>query len=172
MKFASAINDDIRAALIQLNVPIFYVINPYAETVDEWRQNPIGLSPMETSWAVATPEFSGAIEPSVILGKKKQVDPASGRSLFVGETVDEAIDFLIPRLHNWAALQRKANADKKVAILYYNHSQGKQNIAAAYLNVFRSRRPSSTDAGRGLQHRASRTARRGTDPEAGARQRP
>jgi cobaltochelatase CobN len=138
LKFASAINDDIRAALIQLNVPIFNVINPYAETVDEWRQNPTGLSPMETSWAVATPEFSGAIEPSVILGKKKQVDPASGRSLFVGETVDEAIDFLIPRLHNWAALQRKANADKKVAILYYNHSQGKQNIAAAYLNVFRS----------------------------------
>ena len=30
------------------------------------------------------------------------------------------------------------NRDKKVVIIYYNHSQGKQNIAAAYLNVFRS----------------------------------
>ncbi|MGE4560590.1 MAG: cobaltochelatase subunit CobN, partial [Desulfobulbus sp.] len=138
LKFASAINDDIRAALLRLNVPLFNVINPYAETVDEWRKSPVGLGPMETSWAVATPEFSGAIEPTVLLGKKMITDPKTGRRLYVGETVDETIDFLIPRLKNWATLQRKANRDKKVAILYYNHSQGKQNIAAAYLNVFRS----------------------------------
>ncbi|MGE4403356.1 MAG: cobaltochelatase subunit CobN [Desulfobulbus sp.] len=138
LKFASAINDDIRTALIKLNVPLFNVINPYAETVEQWRKNPVGISPRATAWAVATPEFSGAIEPSVILGKKKLIDPATGRELFIGETVDESIDFLIPRLKNWAKLQRKANHDKKVAILYYNHSQGKQNIGAAYLNVFRS----------------------------------
>ncbi len=138
LKFASALNDDVRLALEQLNVPLFNVISPYGTTIDEWRQSPVGLSPMETSWAVATPEFSGAIEPTVLLGKKQVVDPNSGRRLYVSETVDEAIDFLIPRLKNWAALQRKPNGDKKVAILYYNHSQGKQNIAAAYLNVFRS----------------------------------
>nr|WP_321467237.1 cobaltochelatase subunit CobN [uncultured Desulfobulbus sp.] len=138
LKFASAINDDIKKALIELNVPLFNVINPYAETVEEWRKSPVGITPLATAWAVATPEFSGAIEPTVLLGKKKVSDPATGRDLFVGETVDECIEFLIPRLHNWAALQRMPNRDKKVAILYYNHSQGKQNIAAAYLNVFRS----------------------------------
>ena len=138
LKFTSALNDDLRKTLERINVPLFNVISPYAETTDEWRQSPVGLSPMETSWAVATPEFSSGIEPTVLLGKKQVVDPASGRKLYVSETVDEAIDFLIPRLKNWAALQRKANTDKKVAILYYNHSQGKQNIAAAYLNVFRS----------------------------------
>ncbi len=138
LKFASAINDDIRTALLRLNVPLFNVINPYAETVDEWRKSPVGISPFATAWAVATPEFSGAIEPTVLLGKKKVIDPATGRELYIGETVDECIEFLIPRLHNWASLQRKPNHDKKVAILYYNHSQGKQNIGAAYLNVFRS----------------------------------
>nr|WP_320012182.1 cobaltochelatase subunit CobN [uncultured Desulfobulbus sp.] len=138
LKFASAINDDIRLALEELNLPLFNVINPYAETVEEWRKNPVGITPFAAAWAVATPEFSGAIEPTVLLGKKKLTDPSNGRELFVGQTVDECIEFLLPRLHNWAKLQRMANKDKKVAILYYNHHQGKQNIAAAYLNVFRS----------------------------------
>ena len=45
---------------------------------------------------------------------------------------------MLEKLKKPAALQRMANKDKKVALIYYNHSQGKQNIAAAYLNVFRS----------------------------------
>ena len=138
LKFASALNEEVKVALERLNVPLFNVISTYAETVEEWRQSPVGIGPLVAAWAVATPEFSGAIEPTVLMGKQQLVDPASGRKLYVTQTVDEAIDFLIPRLHNWAALQRMANSEKKVAILYYNHSQGKQNIAAAYLNVFRS----------------------------------
>ncbi|NNK00145.1 MAG: cobaltochelatase subunit CobN [Desulfatitalea sp.] len=136
LKFASGINDELRARLAALNVPVFNVIRPFAETTDQWRQSEVGLSPMETVWAVATPEFSGAIEPTVLMGKREIHD--NGRGLYVNEIVDETLDLLIQRLKNWAVLQRKANADKKVAILYYNHSQGKQNIAAAYLNVFRS----------------------------------
>ncbi|BBO80679.1 cobalamin biosynthesis protein CobN [Desulfosarcina ovata subsp. sediminis] len=138
MKFSSGINDGIRSALAALNVPVFNVIRPYAETIEAWRQSDVGLGPMETVWAVATPEFSGAIEPTVLIGKKEIVDKETGRHLFVYETVQETIDFLIPRLKKWAALQRMPNEKKKVAIIYYNHSQGKQNIAAAYLNVFRS----------------------------------
>ncbi|MBN1931363.1 MAG: cobaltochelatase subunit CobN [Desulfobacterales bacterium] len=138
MKFSSGINDEIRSALVNLNVPVFNVIRPYGETIEQWRQSEVGLGPMETVWAVATPEFSGAVEPTVLIGKKEIIDPETGRRLYVYETIEETIDFLIPRLKKWAALQRKPNAEKKVAIIYYNHSQGKQNIAAAYLNIFRS----------------------------------
>jgi cobaltochelatase CobN len=138
MKFSSGINDEIRAALKALNVPIFNVIRPYGETIDQWRQSAVGLGPMETVWAVATPEFSGAIEPTVLVGKREIVDPASGRHLYLYETVDETVDFLVARIKKWVALQRKPNAEKKVAVIYYNHSQGKQKIGAAYLNVFRS----------------------------------
>ena len=138
MKFESGINDGIREALARLDVPVFNVIRPFAETTDEWRKSDIGLGTMETAWAVATPELSGSIEPTVLIGKKAILDPETGRRLFVYETIPECVDFLIPRLKKWATLQKKANAEKKVAIIYYNHSQGKQNIAAAYLNVFRS----------------------------------
>ena len=138
IKFSSAINDNIRRALSDLNVPIFNVIRPYAETISVWRRSQVGLGPMETVWAVAIPEFSGAIEPTVLIGKKELVDPRTGRRLFVYETIPETVDLLIARMQKLAALQRKSNADKKVAIIYYNHSQGKQNIGAAYLNVFRT----------------------------------
>lgn len=138
LKFVSCINDEVRSALVRLNVPVFNVIRPYAETTDQWRSSEVGLGPMETVWAVATPELSGTIEPTVLIGKKEFKDANTGRRLVVYETIEETIDFLVPRLKKWAVLQRKPNSEKKVAILYYNHSQGKQNIGAAYLNVFRS----------------------------------
>jgi cobaltochelatase CobN len=56
----------------------------------------------------------------------------------VHKPVKENIELLIPRLKKWIELKKKHNRNKKVAILYYNHSQGKQNIGASYLNVFRS----------------------------------
>lgn len=136
LKFASGINDEVRDALAALNVPVFDVICPYGGTIAQWRQSAVGLGPMETVWAVATPELSGGVEPTVLMGKRELFE--NGRQLFVYENVPESVDWLIPRLKRWVALQRKPNAEKRVAIVYYNHSQGKQNIAAAYLNVFRS----------------------------------
>lgn len=138
LKFSSCINDEIRASLSALNVPVFNMICPYAETTDQWRQSEVGLEPMETVWAVAVPELSGAVEPTVLIGKKELIDSETGRRLYVYETIEESLNFLIPRLKKWTVLQRKPNRDKKVAIIYYNHSQGKQNIDASYLNVFRS----------------------------------
>lgn len=35
-------------------------------------------------------------------------------------------------------MQQKPNKEKRIAIIYYNHSPGKHNIGASYLNVFRS----------------------------------
>lgn len=136
LKFASGLNDEVREALAALNVPVFNVISPYGDTVAQWRKSEVGLGPMETVWAVATPELSGAVEPTVLMGKRELWE--DGRQLFVYETVPECVDWLIPRLRRWAALQRKPNGEKRVAVIYYNHSQGKQNVAAAYLNVFRS----------------------------------
>ncbi len=138
MKFSSSIDPDIRRAVTLLNVPIFNVIRPYGTTIEEWRSSSLGLSPLETTWALSVPECSGTIEPTVVAGKKEILDEATQKRLFVYENIDETFSFLIARLKKWARLQTTPNREKKVAILYYNHSQGKQNIGASYLNVFRS----------------------------------
>jgi cobaltochelatase CobN len=138
LKFYSALTNPLRSALVDLDVPVFDAITLYSSTIDEWRKSPVGIPPTNVVWAIANPEISGLIEPVPLSGKVKLFDKESGKTLFVVRPVTENIDLLIPRLMAWFQLKKKENKKKKTAILYYNHSQGKQNVGASYLNVFRS----------------------------------
>ena len=138
LKFQSSLNQETLAAVQALGRPIFNVHNMYYSTVAEWREDPRGLAPLETAWAVANPEITGLIEPGVLTGKEKSVDPQTGRAVFSHLLIEDNLEHLLPRLRMWVDLQRRPNAEKKVAILFYNNSQGKQNIGASYLNVFAS----------------------------------
>ena len=138
LKFYSALNEQVRATLKEINTPIINAINLYSNTIAEWEKDPIGIQPMEVVWTLANPEISGLIEPSVLTGKVRQYDRKSGKYLFIHKPIKENIELLIARLKKWIQLKKKKNKYKRVAILYYNHSQGKQNVGASYLNVFRS----------------------------------
>ena len=138
MLFASSITDEVRQVLSDINVPVINVKQIYMDTLDQWRKSAVGYGPFEVVWAVATPEFSGAIEPTPLIGKIEISDPDTGRKLMIHDTIEETVDHLIPRLKKWIVLQNKPNSEKKVAIIYYNHGGGKQDIGAGYLNVFRS----------------------------------
>lgn len=138
LKFYSALNQKLAEDLRQLDVPIISAITLYRDTVDRWRASPIGIGSREVTWTLATPEISGLIEPTVLTAKKIITEPDTGKVFYVNKQVNENIDRLIPRLQAWINLQRKPNNTKKVAILFYNHHQGKQNIGASYLNVFAS----------------------------------
>jgi len=46
------------------------------------------------------------------------------------QPVPNRVQALADRLKRWQVLQTKANADKRVAILYYNHPPGRQNVGA------------------------------------------
>ncbi|HET98396.1 MAG TPA: cobaltochelatase subunit CobN [Desulfurivibrio alkaliphilus] len=138
LKFYSALTPKLAEDLRKLDVPIISAISLYKDTVDEWRQSPVGIGPQEVAWTMASPEISGLIEPTVLMAKEKVVDATSGKSWYLGQPVTENIERLIPRLKGWINLQGKANRDKKIAILFYNHHQGKQNVGASYLNVFAS----------------------------------
>ena len=138
LKFHSALNRDLERALTDLNVPLFNAINLYTQTIDEWRADIRGLPPLDVIWTLATPELSGVIEPTPLMGKTEERDPVSGALVHRYQLIPETVERLLPRLHSWVRLKKKDNADKKVALLYYNYGRGKQNIGASYLNVFRS----------------------------------
>jgi cobaltochelatase CobN len=138
LKFYSALNRDLDRAVADLDVPIFNAINLYTQTIDEWRADPRGIPPLDVIWTLATPEISGLIEPTPLKGKIEERDSVSGAQVYRYQLMPEMVERLLPRLHNWVRLKSKDNADKKVAILYYNYGRGKQNIGASYLNVFRS----------------------------------
>jgi cobaltochelatase CobN len=138
LKFYSSLNEKTDAALADLNVPVINAVNLYSLGIDEWRNDPIGIPPLDVVWNIANPEISGLIEPTPLTGKEKVFDEKTKKCVFITKPIKENIRQLIPRLKMWIKLQRKANREKRVAIFYYNHSQGKQNVGASYLNVFRS----------------------------------
>jgi cobaltochelatase CobN len=79
LKLYSAIDDDLRRALIDMNVPVLDAVNLYSNTIDAWRQDPIGIRPLEVVWTIAVPEMSGAAQPTPITGKIRLTDPDNGK---------------------------------------------------------------------------------------------
>jgi cobaltochelatase CobN len=124
--------------LMKLGVPVLSAIRMYYPTISEWRESPQGLSPMLISYAICMPEINGLIEPSVLGGSAVMKDERTGKDIYVYKPIAENIEFLVRRIKAWRNIQVKANKDKKIAIMYWNHGGGKHNVGAAYLNVFRS----------------------------------
>ncbi|MBW1975888.1 MAG: cobaltochelatase subunit CobN [Deltaproteobacteria bacterium] len=138
LKFSSALRPETKKIIKSLDVPIINAIDLVLSTIDDWKKSPQGIRPIGVAWTLANPEISGLIEPSVLMGKVKHYDAATGKTLFSKKIVEDNLNHLVARIKKWLNLQKKPNAEKRVAILIYNHSQGKQNIGASYLNVFES----------------------------------
>lgn len=137
-KFASPDDKRTQKNLIKLGVPLLDPIRMYMNSIPEWRESPQGLGPIEISYTMSTPEFNGVVEPSVLGGRVALKDERTGRVVYKHQPIMENIEFFIRRIKAWRNLQAKENKDKKIAILYWNHTPGKQNIGATYLNLFRS----------------------------------
>ena len=121
--------------LSRLGVPVLNGIALNSQSLSQWTDSATGLDVMERAWQVALPEFAGEIAPTVVASKETVHDKATGQD-FVRETpISERIERYAARLDKWVKLRRAANADKKVALLYYNYPPGKENIGASYLNV-------------------------------------
>ena len=123
--------------LSRLDVPLLNAIRS-SRPLSEWRESPQGLSPFEISTRICKPEFNALIEPSVLGGLVPVKASIAGRAGYTFQPIMENIKFFIQRIKAWKNLQTKPNKDKKIAIFYYNHSPGKQNVGASYLNVFKS----------------------------------
>jgi cobaltochelatase CobN len=130
-----SVPDKVIPVMQRLDVPVVNAITLYEQSREEWEASPLGLSLFERSWQVAGPEFAGAVAPTVVASKERKVDRETGLSYSVDMPIPERIERLADRLHKYVELRQAANADKRVAILYYNYPPGKENIGASYLNV-------------------------------------
>ena len=113
------------------NVSVLRGISCYYQAPTEWENSTTGLPSNEIAFQVCIPELDGVIEPIVIGGKVK--DPVTGNKYY--EPIDYQIDWITERAINHAKLRHIPNSDKKVAIIYYNHGGGKDNLGAIYLDI-------------------------------------
>lgn len=111
--------------LAALGVPVlqaYTTLAPY----DEWKSSPFGLSDMEISFSVTLPEFDGILHGVPIASKfvhengDVEYKPMGGR-----------IQRMVSKARKWAALRRKANKDKRIAIVFHNYPPKNSNIGSA-----------------------------------------
>jgi len=127
--------DKVIPVMKRLDVPIINAITLYNQSRAEWEASPLGLSLAERSWQVSGAEFAGALAPTVIASKERREDKETGLSYVTEEPIPERIARLADRIRQWVALRYELNANKRVAVIYYNYPPGKENIGASYLNV-------------------------------------
>jgi len=123
-------------ALKRLDVPVFKALRLNERTTTQWRLSPDGLPADSVQYRVALPELQGIGQPVVVtaLGPA-QADRLTGITTRPPQVLPGEIDRLAARVGRWLTLRSKANADKRVAVIYYNHPPGRQNIGADNLDV-------------------------------------
>ncbi|OIJ43898.1 cobaltochelatase subunit CobN [Massilia timonae] len=123
-------------AFKRLDIPVFKAIRLSDRTAMQWQLSPDGLPPDSVQYRVALPELQGIGQPMVVaaLGQARR-DPQTGIENRPPVLLPAEVDRLSGRVARWLALRAKANADKKIAMVYYNHPPGRQNIGADNLNV-------------------------------------
>ncbi|MBR0934168.1 magnesium chelatase subunit H [Bradyrhizobium jicamae] len=129
--------NDARAAetvLASLDVP-YIVAHPLEfQTVEQWQEDPRGLTPVEATMMVAIPELDGATAPMTFGGRSSLVD--AGRDM---TAMPERAAMLAARTAKLVALRKSARAERRLAIVLFNFPpNGGSAGTAAYLSVFES----------------------------------
>ena len=128
--------EDATGLLTDLDVPVLGAIRLSSRTEAEWRLSAEGIPTAEVHYRVGMPEFQGISQPLVVATASPPViDRLTGLRLATSRPVATQVARLADRIANWQSLQNKSNADKKVAIIYYNHPPGRHNIGADNLDV-------------------------------------
>lgn len=113
----------------KLGVPVLQAIPYNAGTQSEWEDFQGGIPSSTTPFYLTLPEIAGAIDPVITSAKDKQGSVMP---------IDYQINMVVERAFNHAKLTRKANADKKIALMFYNYPPGEKSAGASFLNVPRS----------------------------------
>ena len=124
--------------LQNIDIPVLSLVSLYGRTEAEWRASSQGLSVFEGTFQVAVPELAGLVAPTVVGSRERLEDPETGLSIVVRRPIESRVTLAVQRALRYAALAGKANAEKRLALIFYNYPPGKATIGASYLNVAES----------------------------------
>ncbi|WP_316172519.1 MULTISPECIES: magnesium chelatase subunit H [unclassified Bradyrhizobium] len=129
--------NDARAAeevMAGLDVPLIAAHPLEFQTVEQWRDDARGLTPVEATMMVAIPELDGAVGPTVFGGRSAMAD--AGRDM---ASLPERAAQLAARVARLVELRRSARAERKLGVVLFNFPpNGGSAGTAAYLSVFES----------------------------------
>jgi len=116
-----------RAEFDKLGIPIVQAMNYRKGDAQAWRDDAVGISLMDVPFYLAQAEYAGV------------------HDILIAGATDAASDQVRPIAEQAAAVAGKAlamarlahldNADKKVAIMFWNYPPGEKNLGASYMNL-------------------------------------
>jgi magnesium chelatase subunit H len=131
--------NDARAAedmLASLDVPYIAAHPLEFQTIQQWRADERGLTPIEATMMVAIPELDGAVCPMTFGGRSETGQGERRRDMVVHE---ERAATLAARVARLVALRRSERADRRLAVVLFNFPPNAGATgSAAYLSVFAS----------------------------------
>ena len=118
-----------RSELAKLGIPVLQALAYRKGDGAAWQADPQGLQLIDVPFYLSQGEYAGIIDAMITnaAGKDGQVEVLAEQTAAI---VNKALKLI--------RLQRLANAEKKVAMLYWNYPPGEKNLSASYLNVPRS----------------------------------
>ena len=123
------INDDVSetgvaaqsvALFKKLNVPVFKPLISYSKSVEEWEEDPQGIT-TDVSFGIAMPEFEGNIEPVIVAARRKMIDEKTDTSFEITEVIPERVEHLAERVKNYIRLGRKRPEERKVVFVFHKN---------------------------------------------------
>ncbi|MCB9661991.1 MAG: cobaltochelatase subunit CobN [Sandaracinaceae bacterium] len=120
----------------RLDVPVIKGLRLPDRSEAAWRLSEDGLAWDSVHYRVAMPELQGAGQGVVVAAAGPVVaDARTGLQLHQLQPIDEELRSLSARVQRWSRLRTLRNADKRIAVVYYNHPPGRHNIGADNLDV-------------------------------------
>jgi len=124
------------AALEQLGVPQLQVIAA-STSAERWQVSDAGLTPLDVAMHVALPELDGRIitvpiafkQPAATLSERGQ--RLTGAQVVHHAPLPDRVERVIGLANRLAALRRKPNAEKRIAVVLSNHNAKASRIANA-----------------------------------------
>lgn len=122
------LGDDFSAWLEKSNIPLFSPLNANRD-YDEWMDDKMGMNGGFLSQSIVTPEIDGAIRPYTLFAHFEGKDGLP----YVEAIPDRLISF-VETVNNYISLQKKENAEKKIAIFYFK-GPGQSALVAEGMEV-------------------------------------
>ncbi len=103
-----------------LNVPVFKPVISYSKSVEEWEEDPQGLT-AEVSFGIALPEFEGNVEPLIAACSCRLTDNATDTVFEVREAIMERLNHIAERIAGWIRLAETPPSERKAVFVFHKN---------------------------------------------------
>ncbi|NNT94802.1 cobaltochelatase subunit CobN [Stutzerimonas nitrititolerans] len=117
-----------QAEFLALGIPVLSTLTWRDGNREHWQASSSGVSPRTAATLLTVPESWGMTDPLVIAAIENG-EPVS---------IPQQLDALLAKVDRLTRLRRLAPAEKRLAVMFWNHPDGERNVAASNLNVPRS----------------------------------